>query len=397
MKKDEEITHLPGKDIRLFQIDVPQNAMNDLNERLDRSRYPELADTGWERGVPLEYLKELKTYWQHQYDWRKHEQRLNEWPHYIAEIDGQNIHFLHIRSSEPNAKPLMLIHGWPGSFAEFLNVIKPLTSPRQHGGESADAYHLIIPSIPGFGYSIPLNEPGWTPSQIARVFLRLMDRLGYEHFGVQGGDSGAFIAPEMGRLAPDRLIGIHLNALLTFPPGDEDGLDQLTDREQMYLLRMQNFNDGYLQIQSKSPQTIAYALHDSPIGQLAWIAEIFKKWTSPADALPETSIDRDWMLTNISLYWFTGTAGSSAQIYYESMNDPEAWIPKERGTVPTGVLVSSSQDMTVRTFAEKDHYIVHWTECDEGGHFYAVEQPKRFVEDVRRFFRMITETPNQNS
>jgi pimeloyl-ACP methyl ester carboxylesterase len=376
-------------EIRPFRIDISSEVLADLKDRLNRSRYPELPDTGWERGVPLAYLKELKDYWQHQYDWRKYERQLNELPQYITMIDGQNIHFLHIQSAEPDAIPLMLFHGWPGSFAEFLNVIGPLINPRAHGEEAVRAFHLVIPSIPGFGYSSPLNEPGWTPSRIGRAFLQLMDRLGYTRFGVQGGDSGAFIAPEMGRLAPDRLIGIHLNALLTFPSGDEGELDRLTEQEQQYLARMESFNDGYLQIQSKSPQTLAYGLHDSPLGQLAWIVEIFKKWTNPAEALPEAVIDREQILTIISLYWFSGTAGSSAQIYYESVHDPEAWIPKERSTVPTGVLVSSSHDMTVKSFAEKDHHLVHWTECAEGGHFYAMEQPKRFVADVRRFFNSL--------
>lgn len=373
--------------IRRFRIDVTQEELDDMKERLDRSRYPELPDTGWDRGVPLSYLKELKEYWQHEYDWREHESRLNQYPQYITAINGQNIHFLHILSPEPGAKPLMLIHGWPGSFIEFLDVIGPLSNPSSYGGQAGDAYHLIIPSIPGFGFSAPLNEPGWTPARMAEAFLQLMNRLGYERFGVQGGDSGAFIAPEMGRQAPERLIGIHLNALLTFPSGEEGELDALTEEERQRVARMEGFNDGYLQIQSKSPYTLAYSLHDSPVGQLAWMAEIFKKWTGAEESLPEASIDRDRMLTNISLYWFSGTAGSSAQIYYESMNDPMAWVPKERGTVPTGVLVSTAHDTAVRRFAEREHSIAHWTEAPEGGHFFAMEQPTRFVEDVRQFFR----------
>lgn len=373
-------------EIRPFRIEVAQEAIDDLKERLVRSRMPELPYDDWERGVPHAYLKELKEYWQYQYDWREHEDRLNAFPQFVTTIEGQNIHFLHVVSPEPNAVPLMLIHGWPGSFIEFLDVIEPLTNPRAHGGDHDHAYHLVIPSIPGFGYSVPLNEPGWTPSRIAQAFIQLMDRLGYERFGIQGGDTGTFIAPEIGRSVPDRLIGIHMNALMTFPSGEEGELDGLTEEEQGRLRRLDNFNDGYLQIQSKSPQTLAYALHDSPVGQLAWIAEIFKKWTNPTEALPEASVDRDRMLTNISLYWFSGTAGSSAQIYYESMNDPMAWVPKDRGTVPTGVLVSRSHDTTIRRLAEKDHLIVHWTECSEGGHFYAMEQPRRFVDDIRKFF-----------
>lgn len=379
-----------NEQIRPFRIHVPQDELDDLRDRLERSRFPELPDTGWERGVPLSYLKELKSYWQHEYDWCRHESYLNQFPHYTTTIDGQTIHFIHVASPEPDAKPLMLIHGWPGSFVEFLDVTVPLSNPGVNGGDRSDAYHLIIPSIPGFGYSSPLNESGWMPARIADVFLKLMTRLGYDRFGVQGGDTGAFIAPEMGKQAPERLIGIHLNALLTFPSGEAGELDALTEEEGQRLAGMESFNDGYLQIQSKSPNTLAYGLHDSPVGQLAWIAEIFKKWTGPVEALPEASIDRERMLMNISLYWFSGTAGSSAQIYYESMNDPMAWVPKERGTVPTGVLVSKKNDMTIRCLAEKEHNITHWTEAPEGGHFLAMEQPSLFAEDIRQFFSQLT-------
>lgn len=376
--------------IHPFRIQVSQEELDDLKLRLDRSRFPELPDTGWDRGVPLSYLKELKEYWQHEYDWRRHESDLNNIPQYITTISGQNIHFLHIRSAEPDARPLMLIHGWPGSFVEFLDVIGPLSDPRSHGGDPQHAYHLVIPSIPGFGYSAPLNETGWTPARVAEAFLELMERLGYARFCVQGGDTGAFIAPEMGSQAPERVIGIHLNALLTFPSGEEGEREALTEEEQKRLERMEGYNDGYLQIQSKSPHTLAYSLHDSPVGQLAWIVEHFKKLTDPEEALPEAAMDRDRMLTNISLYWFSGTAGSSAQIYYEAMNDPMAWMPKDRGTVPTGVLVSCTHDIAIRRFADREHNITHWTEASEGGHFFAIEQPSRFVEDVRQFFSHLT-------
>ncbi|MCM3633864.1 epoxide hydrolase [Paenibacillus camelliae] len=387
--KDLKENNSHAEEIRPFRIHVTDEEIADLRERLGRTRLSELPDTGWERGVPLSYVTELKNDWQNHFDWRKYESRLNQWPQFITEVDGQPIHFLHIRSSEADAKPLMLIHGWPGSFVEFLDAIGPLTNPRAHGGEPKQAYHLVIPSIPGFGYSIPLRATGWTPARIASAFIQLMDRLGYTHYGVQGGDTGAFIAPEMARQAPDRLLGIHLNALLTFPSGEEGELNGLTEEEQQRLARMESFNDGYLQIQSKSPNTLAYALHDSPVGQLAWIAEIFKKWSYPVDALAEQSIDRDLLLTNISLYWFSCTSGSSAQVYYESMNDPMAWIPKDPVSVPTGVLVSRSHDTSIRSFAARDFNIVHWVEYSEGGHFFALEQPQLFVEDVRQFFTRV--------
>ncbi|MDF2725762.1 MAG: epoxide hydrolase [Paenibacillus sp.] len=375
--------------IRLYRIEVSQEELDDLKGRLARSRYPELPEAGWERGVPLAYLKELANHWQHEYDWRGHESAMNQYPQYMTEIDGQTIHFLHVRSPEPHAKPLMLLHGWPGSFVEFLDAIGPLSNPAEHGGDSADAFHLVIPSIPGFGFSTPLAGVGWTPGRVADVMVRLMDMLGYERFGVQGGDTGAFVAPEMGRLAPDRLIGIHMNALLTFPSGEEGEQESWTEEERERAARMESYNDGYLQIQSKSPHTLAYGLHDSPVGQLAWIAEMFARLTDTPDCLPESAIDRDKLLTNVSVYWFGGAAGSSAQIYYESMNDPMAWMPKERGTVPTGVLLSLAHDIAIRSLAEKDHNLTHWTEAPVGGHFFAMEQPALFAEDVRLFFRTL--------
>lgn len=392
--KNNQSTHVfeGTEGIQPFRIHISDQALQDLQQRLHQTRYPELPDAGWERGAPLSYVRELADYWRDEFDWRQQEARLNEFPQYLTSIDGQQIHFLHIKSTEPNAKPLMLIHGWPGSFVEFLDVIGPLTNPRAYDRDrvSNEAYHLVIPSIPGFGFSAPLHELGWTNERIAQAFLTLMDRLGYDRFGVQGGDTGAFIAPEMGRLAPDRIIGIHMNALLTFPTGEEGELDGLSEEEQVRLGRFETFNDGYLQIQSKSPHTLAYALHDSPIGQLAWIAEIFAKWTNPVEALPEEIIDRDRLLTNISLYWFCGVGGSAAQIYYESIQDPNAWLPKDPVTVPTGVLVSLSHDTSVRRLADKEFHIVHWTECAYDGHFYAMEQPERYVEDVRSFFQELS-------
>lgn len=386
----QSLFHSAAEAIRPFRIEVSQPQIDDLKERLARTRWlANVPDTGWERGVPLSYLRELAEYWQHQYDWRAHEEQLNRFPQFITEIDGQNIHFIHVKSPEPEAAPLMLIHGWPGSFVEFADTIGPLTDPRAHGREASEAFHLVIPSIPGFGFSVPLTEPGWTSGKMAKAFVKLMERLGYDRYGVQGGDTGAFIAPEMGQLAPERLIGIHLNALMTFPSGEEQEMVGLTEEEQARLTRLETFNDGYMQIQSKSPNTLAYGLHDSPVGQLAWIMEIFKQWTHPAETLPEVTIERDRLLTNVSLYWFTGTAGSSAQVYYESMHDESGWVPQARGTVPTGVLVSRSHDTAIRRLAERDHHIVHWTESSQGGHFLAMEQPELFADDVRQFFRKV--------
>jgi pimeloyl-ACP methyl ester carboxylesterase len=382
---------LTGAKIRPFRIDIPQTAIDDLNDRLARTRWPsELADIGWSRGVSVDYLKGLAEHWRTSYDWHKHEAQLNTFPQFTTTIDGQTIHFLHVRSPESNATPLMLIHGWPGSFVEFIELIGPLTDPAAHGGDPADAFHVVIPSVPGFAFSTPLSEAGWTHGRIAKAFTELMARLGYDRYGVQGGDIGAFEAPLMGQLAPEHVIGVHVNALVTFPSGDPAELEGLTEAEQERLARFQNFEQdmsGYMSIQGTRPQTLAYGLTDSPAGQLAWIVEKFKEWTDPSAALPEDAVNRDHLLTNVSLYWFTNTAGSSANLYYETYHDPSLFAPRERGTVPTGVAVSTTQDVAIRRLAERDQNVVRWTEFDQGGHFAAMENPEFVIDDIRAFFR----------
>ncbi|MEQ4304022.1 epoxide hydrolase family protein [Plantactinospora sp. B6F1] len=411
--------------IRPFHIDIAEEKLDDLRARLANTRWPdELPGVGWSRGVPLGYLRELAEYWRTTYDWRAHEAALNAYPQCVSDVDGQNLHFLHVRSPEPDATPLVLLHGWPGSVVDFLDVIGPLTQPRSHGADVTDAFHLVIPSLPGFGFSTPLAGPGMSPARMAGVIAELMSRLGYQQYGVQGYDTGAWVGPELARLHPDRVIGLHVNALLTFPAGVDGEMDGLTEVEQRRWQAMQDFNDGYLQCNSKRPQTVTYALHDSPVGQLAWIVEKFKELTDPADGLPEQSIDRDRMLTEVSLYWLTGTAGSAAQVYYEAISagdwsavdgsaedgsaedgsavdgsaddaadwsagsGAEGWAAPARGTVPTGVLVST-HDVTIRRWAERDHHVVRWTELDRGGHFLAMEAPELLVADVREFFRQL--------
>jgi pimeloyl-ACP methyl ester carboxylesterase len=373
-------------EIRPFRIDVPQAAIDDLRDRLSRTRWPEpIPGAGWERGVPVAYLKELAEYWATSYDWRRHEAELNGYPQFVTEIDGQTVHFLHVRSSHQDATPLLLIHGWPGSVVEFLASIGPLTEP----DDPADAFHLVIPSVPGHGFSSPLSGTGWSHHRIAAAYAELMARLGYDRYGVQGGDIGSFQGPQVGRIAADHVIGIHVNALVTFPTGD---LGELSEVEQERLARFEHFQNeqmGYLNLQGTRPQTVTFGLHDSPAGQLAWIVEKFKEWTDSAAELPEDAVDRDHMLTNISIYWFTGTAGSSANLYYETYHDPSMFQPTERGTVPTAVAVSLSADVAIRKLAEKDHNVVRWTEFERGGHFLALENPVEFVDDVRAFFREV--------
>ncbi len=378
-----------------FRIAVPQAAVDDLKERLARTRWPDdLPDTGWSRGVPVAYLKELAAYWRTRYDWRAHEAKLNEHPQFTTVIDGQTVHFLHVRSPEPGATPLMLIHGWPGSFVEFLDLIGPLTDPRAHGGDPADAFHLVIPSIPGHAFSRPLSATGWNRRRIATAFAELMGRLGYERYGVQGGDEGAFLGPEMGRVDPQHVVGVHVNALVQIPSVAQIllGLVVFTRAERKRLARFKHYGDdmmGYMQIQSTRPNTLAYGLTDSPAGHLAWIVEKFKEWVDPVAQLPEDAIDRERILTNVSVNWFTATAGSSANLYYESLHDPDATKRKRRNRVPTGVAVSLTQDVTIRRWAQRENNIVQWTEFDHGGHFAALEVPTFLIADMRKFFRKV--------
>ncbi|HET9006992.1 MAG TPA: epoxide hydrolase [Actinomycetes bacterium] len=385
-------THPSDTTIRPFRIDVPQADLDDLRDRLRRTRWPdELPGVGWSRGVPLAYLKELAGYWADGYDWRKQEACLNEHEQFVATIDGANVHFLHVRSPEPHALPLLLTHGWPGSIVEFLNVIGPLTDPRGHGGDPADAFHLVIPSIPGYGLSGPTREPGWTTGRVARAWAELMARLGYQRYGAQGGDWGAVVSPELGRVDPHHVIGVHVNAatlgFIPFGPVDPEELASFTDAEKQRLERLNRSTagpgNGYFEVQAHRPQTLAYALTDSPVGQLAWIVERFKEWTHDAD-VPEDAVDRDQLLTNVMLYWLTGTANSSARLYYENMH--AVFSPQPPATTPTGVAVFA-EDYAIRRYGERGNNIVHWSEFVRGGHFAAMEAPDLLVGDVRGFFR----------
>ena len=389
--------------IHPFRIDIPQGDLDDLRERLDRTRWPdELPGAGWAYGVPVGYLKELVHHWRHVYDWRAAEARLNEWPQFTTTIDGANIHFAHVRSPEPDATPLLMTHGWPGSIVEFLDVAGPLTDPRAYGGDPSDAFHLVLPGIPGFGLSGPTRETGWEIRRVAGAFTELMERLGYEKYGVQGGDYGAGISREIGRTRPDRVIGVHLNLLpnscATQEPGGEELARLSPDERKRTLASWERFQEwsrnrqGYADIQSTRPHTLAYGLTDSPVGQLAWIAEKFKEWTDSRDR-PEDAVDRDRMLTNVMLYWLTGTAGSSARIYYERAHADDAGTPPEPSTAPTALADFPHDNfIPLRHIADRTNHIVQWTSYDRGGHFPAMEQPDLLVGDVRTFFRKLRET-----
>jgi pimeloyl-ACP methyl ester carboxylesterase len=393
------MTNPTTNQIEEFRVSIPQADLDDLADRLARTRWPSslpgaawdraAPGAGWERGVPVGYLRELAEYWRDGFDWRAQEARLNSYPQYTTRIDGQKIHFLHVKSPEPDATPLLLLHGWPGSVVEFTRVIGPLSDPRSHGDGSAPPFDLVIPSLPGFGFSGPVTEPGWGSRRIAGALAELMARLGYERYGAQGGDFGAFVAPDLGRVDPGHVIGVHVNAATMgfIPFGDipEQDLATFSPAEKERAQRLQGYlaeGNGYFQIQSTRPQTLSYGLTDSPAGQLAWIVEKFKEWTNTGHALPEDAIPRDEILADVSVYWFTGTAGSTANLYYESMHSGDWPTPSP---VPTGVAVFA-EDIAIRRYAERANNIVHWSDFDTGGHFAALETPDLLVQDVRTFF-----------
>ena len=394
------MTTLSEEGIRPFRIAVPTADLEDLHQRLDRTRWPdELPGVGWAYGVPRDYLRELAHYWRHSYDWRAAEARLNEWPQFMTTIDGADIHFAHIRSPEPDATPLIVTHGWPGSIVEFEQIVGPLTDPRAHGGDPADAFHLVLPSIPGFGFSGPTRETGWEYRRVARAFAELMRRIGYPRYGAQGGDWGSAISRELGRVHPDQVIGVHLNLIPGAAAASEPTEQELAglgpaERERTLASwertrAWTRDRQGYADLQSTRPQTLGYALTDSPVGQLAWIAEKFKEWTDSRER-PEDAVDRDHLLTNVMLYWLTGTAGSSARLYYERANADYWGAPPEPSPAPTALASFPRENFIVlRHLAERTNNIVQWTDYDRGGHFAAMEQPDLLVDDIRRFFRSL--------
>jgi pimeloyl-ACP methyl ester carboxylesterase len=385
--------------IHPFRVDVPQADLDDLHERLDRTRWPDqLPGVGWSYGIPRDYVRELAEHWRQAYDWRAAEARLNAWPQFTTTIDRATVHFAHIRSPEPGATPLLMTHGWPGSIVEFTHVAGPLTDPRAHGGDPADAFHLVLPSIPGFGFSGPTREPGWEPLRIAGAFAELMRRLGYSRYGLQGGDWGAAISRELGRTRSDAVIGVHLNLLPNSGATGEPTAGELSalspaerertlaswDRFRAWLAGSQ----GYADLQSTRPQTLAYGLTDSPVGQLAWIAEKFAEWAG-------RPVDRDLLLTNVMIYWLTGTAGSSGRIYYERAHADYWGSPPEPSTAPTALADFPDDNfIPLRHVAERTNTIVQWTTYDRGGHFAALEVPDLLVPDIRRFFRRLRATNN---
>jgi pimeloyl-ACP methyl ester carboxylesterase len=363
--------------IEPFRIEVPQAELDDLRDRLSRTRWPdELPGVGDDYGVPLGYVRALAERWRTGYDWRRWEAELNRHPQFTTTIDGQNVHFLHIRSPEPDAFPLILTHGWPGSVVEFLDVIGPLSDPAAHGAKPDVAFDLVIPSLPGYGFSGPTRETGWNRYRTAAAWAELMRRLGYDRYGAVGNDAGSMINPELGRIDPDHVVGLHVTQIFSFPSGDPSEMQDLTPEEQGQLATLQWFYENkfsFNQLMSQQPQTLAYALTDSPVGLLAWNAQLFGD-----------DLDDDFILTNVTLYWLTGTGGSAARLYYE---DAHAKPPTEPTTVPIGVAAFGGDFSGVRRFAERDHAnIVSWSTFDHGGHFSAHKAPELLVGDIRAFF-----------
>jgi len=380
----------PGGAIRPFTIHVPDAVLADLKARLARPRFPEpLQGDGWTYGTDIGYLKQLVAYWRDRFDWRAQERALNRFEQFTTNIDGVDIHFIHRRSKQPRAFPLLITHGWPGSFVEFTKIIDPLTDPAAHGGRAADAFDVVIPSIPGFAFSDKPREPGYDPARIAQVEAKLMARLGYTRYGAQGGDWGSIISTQIALNDAPHVAGLHINMCTGAAPAGADPNAGLTDAEKDRLKVRQAFQaeeTGYQQIQGTKPQTIGVALNDSPIGLAAWIVEKFRTWCD-CDGNPEKIFTKDELLTNITLYWVTQTAASSARIYYESRHAAAAPAGR-RIEVPTACADFPKEIIwSPRRWLEPRYNITRWTVMPRGGHFAAFEQPQLLVDDVRAFFR----------
>jgi pimeloyl-ACP methyl ester carboxylesterase len=383
--------------MRPFRVEIPQSELDELRGRIGTTRWPdEMPGVGWARGIPLAYVKELAEYWRTEYDWRATEAKLNQYPQYLTEIDGVQVHFIHVRSAEPDATPIILTHGWPGSVLEFLDLIGPLTDPVAHGGDASDAFHVVIPSIPGFGFSGPTGQTGWNVTRVAEAWTKLMSQLGYSRYVAQGSDWGKVISLRTGLADPEHVAGVHINMLVTFPP-DQESIATLDEADMARLGHGAHFAEdgiGWQKIQSTRPQTLAYGLTDSPVGQLAWIAEKFYEWTGAVDS-PEEVVSRDTILDAVTLYWLTATAGSSAQIYYETTPTTQDFFATWGGPWPLAMPVAVAvfpDDATrpIRSWGEKVlPTLTQWTDHPAGGHFAALEQPALLVDDIRRFVRTL--------
>ncbi len=371
-------------DIRPFRIDVSDDDLADLHARLARTRWPEAECVeDWNQGIPLAYTRDLARYWEHEYDWRVSESALNRFDQYVTELDGLDIHFIHQRSPHNDALPLLITHGWPGSIVEFHKVIEPLSNPTAHGGHAEDAFHVVCPSLPGYGFSQKPTTTGWGVGRIAQAWETLMQRLGYPRYGAQGGDWGAAVTTQIGRNRGG-CAGIHLNMPLGRPTAAVLAAPTEEDHAAFAAAALhKKWGIGYSKQKSTRPQTLGYGLADSPVAQLAWIVEKFYAWTD-CDGHPENVLSRDELLDNVMLYWTTGSGASSARLYWESF---ASFRDGARVEIPTGVAAFPKEILRApRSWCEEGYNITHWTTRPRGGHFAAFEQPELFVEDVRKFF-----------
>ena len=377
-----------------FHLNIAENQLKDLNRRLDTVRWPDAEPvTGWSQGIPLDYMKEIVDYWRNEYDWRRWENMLNEFGQYKTEIDGLDIHFLHTRSPHENALPIIITHGWPGSVTEFYKIIGPLTNPTKYGGKAEDAFHVICPSLPGYGFSGRATNTGWGVEKIGKTWGKLMDRLGYDRYVAQGGDWGAIVTQNMGITETKHCAAIHVNMPLASP--DPDTMANLTPIEQKALEDMGHYDkqeSGYSKQQSTRPQTLGYGLVDSPTAEAAWIIEKFYAWTDCGegdDRHPENTLNKNELLDNVMMYWLTATGASSARLYWESFSDGTR--STDTINMPTGCSIFPKEIFrTSRRWAEKRFTnLIHWNELDKGGHFAAFEQPEIFVDELRNCFRSI--------
>lgn len=382
---------MSSEEITPFKVNVPESVIEDLKARLQRTRFPDqLPGAGWDYGSELSYVKELCAYWRDEFDWRAAEARFNAFPQFMTNIAGEQLHFYHIRSPEPHAIPLIITHGWPGTVTEFLEIFGPLSDPRRYGGDPRDAFHVVAPSIPGYGFSGPTSRRGFSSKDAAEINIRLMELLGYERYIAQGGDWGSQISSLMTMLHPERVIALHLNMILGRPPDIANPLAGLGTEDLAYMEWKRGYDareGGYHGIQSTKPQSLAYGLTDSPAGLAAWIVEKFKTWSDCGDDI-EKSYSKDQLLENIMLYWVTGTINSSMRLYYESIGPAAVMMEPKRTEVPTGhARFPAEIRRTPRLWAEQFYNIVRWTEMPKGGHFAAFEVPELFVAELREFVR----------
>jgi pimeloyl-ACP methyl ester carboxylesterase len=370
--------------IRPFQLAITEEKIADLRRRLAATRWPQPVARDYSHGQALSLVRELAAYWAEGFDWHAQEARLNRYPQFVTEVDGQTVHFIHVKSPEPKAFPLILTHGWPSSPAEYLGLIGPLTDPRAHGLDASLAFDVVIPSVPGMGLSSPLAAVGWDAARTAAAWDTLMKRLGYFRYGAQGGDVGALIARELGILAPEGLAGVHVQQVFAFPSGAPGEMEGLSPFEMEGFAGLEYFRKyaGYVDIQSKRPGTLAYGLVDSPVALLAWNAELFFGFLGERVA----AVDRDRFLTHVSLYWFTGTGGSAAEFYFANAASGAGYRDLPNPT-PTAVAVFPEDFRSVRKFAARSHSrLIQWTEMPRGGHFANETEPQLVVDDLRRFF-----------